>query len=167
MPKKSPATDESQEPIAGSIHSKDETTPTKASAAESEMAAVMDFGLQDDVREAQRKLIDALESLADRLGEALQDAVSEVSTLEVKTFVSESLENTNPDGMPRGKLRAYTRIEFDGDTVVYVPERRGAVNERLWQIHLDTVRQAQENRNEMLKAAVAAAAALLDALRTL
>ena len=160
-----------EEPASAPIEITTRTTPAPTAAplqpSAAEMAAVADFGLMDDVREAQRKLVNALETLANRLGEAIQDAVSEVSALEVKTFVSDDLESTGPDGKPQGKLRAYTRIEFDGDTVVYVPERRGAVNERLWQIHMDTVKQAQENRNEMLKAAVAAAASLLDALKTL
>ena len=132
-----------------------------------DMAAVADFGLLDDVRKARENLVNALETLANRLGDAIQDAVSDVSSLEVRTFVSEDLDATGPDGLPSGQLRAYTRIEFDGDTVVYVPLRRSAVNERLWQIHLDAVRQAQANRNEMLKAAVDAAAAILDALKTL
>jgi hypothetical protein len=47
-----------------------------------------------------------------------------------------------------------------------VPTKQaGEIDKDLWAIHLDMVRQAQANRTEMLKAAVAAASGLVDALK--
>jgi len=65
------------------------------------------------------------------------------------------------------KLRAFTRIKIDGDTLVCVPERQGEIDEALWAIHLDMVQQAQAHRAEMIKTAVSAATGLLDALKVL
>ncbi len=63
------------------------------------------------------------------------------------------------------QLRAFTRVRIDGDTEVCVPERSGEIDDDLWSIHLDMVRQAQENRAEMIKTAASAATGLLEALK--
>jgi len=50
------------------------------------------------------------------------------------------------------RMRARTYISFDGDMEVCLPVREdGSVDRELWQIHSDTVKQAQINRTEFLK----------------
>jgi len=65
------------------------------------------------------------------------------------------------------KLRALTRVNMDGDTLVCVPERGGQVDDTLWTIHTDMVQRAQAYRAELLKAVLSAASGLLNVLRGL
>ncbi len=65
------------------------------------------------------------------------------------------------------KLRAMTRVNLAGNTLVCVPEKDGEIDETLWTIHADMVQRAQAHRAELLKSAVSAATGLLGALRTL
>jgi hypothetical protein len=44
-----------------------------------------------------------------------------------------------------------TRIAFDGDVQVCVPEKDGKVDEATWNIHLSMVKAAQENRAAFLE----------------
>jgi hypothetical protein len=63
-------------------------------------------------------------------------------------------------------LRALTRVAFDGDLQVYVPEKsdRG-VDQALWSIHKAMVEEAQESRANFLATMADLAARLLDSLR--
>jgi hypothetical protein len=106
------------------------------------------------------------------LGEALKKAIDDTSSLEVSTYVSDNMAGVTYDtasGQFTGsaKLRAMTRINFDGDTLVCVPEKEGEIDQALWTIHTDMVQRAQAHRTELLKAAVSAATGLLGALKTL
>jgi hypothetical protein len=92
--------------------------------------------------------------------------------LEVSTYASDNLTGVTYNFASRkfegtAKLRALTRINLDGDTLVCVPEKEGEIDEALWKIHLDTVGQAQAHRAELLKAMVSAATSLLSALKVL
>ena len=62
------------------------------------------------------------------------------------------------------KLQALTRITIDGDTALVMPAG-GAVDQALWTLHAGMVERAQVNRNELIKTASAAAAALLGSLK--
>lgn len=115
-----------------------------------------------------------LQQLVSDLSTKLRQAVDEFATLEVVTYTSEDMARLNSvgsnalsqtDGI---RLRAMTRIGFDGDTVVIVPaDEDGEVDEALWKIHLDTVQQAQTHRAEMFKAMASVTTDLLKALKTL
>lgn len=114
----------------------------------------------------------ALEQFAGKLGDVLTRAMDEAATLEVKTYVSDSMEGVGYDmatGQLSGavKLRALTRMNLVGDTIVCVPEQDGKVDDALWAIHRDTVDRAQAYRAELLKSAIAAASGLVSTLKTL
>ena len=58
-------------------------------------------------------------------------------------------------------MRAQTVIEIDGDAAICVPLKDGEIDDELWAIHLEAVKQAQASRNELIKTAVSAATSLL------
>ncbi len=129
----------------------------------------VDYGLLDGtgLKEAGRQLSNSIQDFARKVGKVLEKAVDDTTTLEVSTYVSEDMSQVTRDMRATAKLRAFTRIRMDGDTEVCVPERGREIDEVLWAIHLDMVQQAQANRAEMLKTAVAAATGLFDALKAL
>ncbi|MSP12472.1 MAG: hypothetical protein EXR62_05885 [Chloroflexi bacterium] len=125
----------------------------------------VDFGLFDSdvVKQTRDSLAKSLQDLVDRLGTALSKAVDNISSLEVKTYVSDDLENVTISGgqVSGAKLRAWTRIDADGDTIMCVPERDGEIDEVLWQMHADMIQRAQANRAELLRASIAAVSGFL------
>ena len=127
----------------------------------------VDFGLFDgsSLAATRDRLAQALQEFATRLGAALQRAVDNAASLEVTTYVSDDMTRVTKEFEQTANLRAYTRINLDGDTTVCVPKEASEIDKNLWSIHLDMVKQAQANRTEMIKAAVAAATGLFDALK--
>lgn len=103
--------------------------------------------VRENVQELIRKLLDTL-----------NEVVDDLTSLEVKTYVSRDIGSVTYDAKLRdftnADLRAMTRIQLDGDTLNVVPERSGQIDEKLWAIHEAMVVQAQANRAEMLKTAV-------------
>jgi len=133
-------------------------------------ALAVDFGLLDPLKQAQARLTVVLQQFADTLGATIKKAVDEASSLEVSTYVSEDMAGvTYAAGKFTGsaRLRALTRINIDGDTLVCVPERDGVLDTALWGLHMEMVQRAQAQRTELLKAAVSAAAGLLEAFKGL
>ena len=63
------------------------------------------------------------------------------------------------------RLRALTRIAFDGDTQICVPEKDNAIDHDLWQIHLEMVKEAQANRTQFLAAMAEMATKLVGILK--
>jgi hypothetical protein len=62
-------------------------------------------------------------------------------------------------------LRALTRIAFDGDLQVYVPEQSDRrVDEALWAIHKAMVEEAQDSRAKFLATMAELATRLLNSL---
>ena len=107
------------------------------------------FGNKEDAQPG------ALARLGNRLGEVLSEVLGNTAVLEVKTYTSEDLQ-TIAGGEPLhgsgARLRAYTRCKLDGDTEVCVPVTAGgAVDEALWTLHVEMVKQAQAHRAELLK----------------
>ncbi len=101
-----------------------------------------------------KQVADKLKSALETLGDKIIDFTNDVATLEVRTFVSERIEDVRPDGaagFTHAQPRAMTTIELDGDTQVVVPVDAGQIDEALWQIHLQTVEQAQAHRQAMLR----------------
>ncbi|MFQ5341904.1 MAG: hypothetical protein ACE5F6_10205 [Anaerolineae bacterium] len=150
------------------------TTPAPATPVPAAPAAAvpLDYGLfdSDSLKQARARLTNSLQQFADKLGGALEQAIDNASSLEVSTYVSDDLAGVTYDVKTHqfagtARLRAMTRINLDGDTLVCVPEGHSEVDEALWEIHVDMVQQAQAHRAELLKAAVSAAAGLLDALK--
>jgi hypothetical protein len=102
-------------------------------------------------------LVDSFRKVASDLAAALSKALDDVSSLEIMTFTSDDLDGVKYDSEIRQlsgqlRLRALTRISFDGDTQVCLPQRDdGRVDRELWQIHLDMVKEAQANRTELIR----------------
>jgi hypothetical protein len=144
--------------------------PTPAPQPGSEAVA---YGLFDGgpIKEAQENLARMLAQVSERVGQTIQRAIDDTSSLEVATYVSRDLEQVEYDteqGRFTGgaRLRALTRISIDGDTVVCLPEdETGEIDIELWQIHTEMVRRAQENRTELLRTAFAAVSGLFDPLK--
>ncbi len=92
------------------------------------------------------------------MADTLRKMARDVANMEVRTYVSDELGNLDENGsdLPdKARLRAYTRSSLDGDTDACVPTDEGRVDELLWRLHTDMVRQAQLHRSELLKSMLA------------
>jgi hypothetical protein len=106
------------------------------------------FGDKDD------KQPGALARLGTRLGEVLTAVLGDAAVLEVKTYTSEDLQAIAGGAQlhTSARLRAYTRCKLDGDTEICVPVNAdGAVDQALWTLHAEMVKQAQAHRVELLR----------------
>ncbi|MBL8055173.1 MAG: hypothetical protein JNK29_00680 [Anaerolineales bacterium] len=162
--------------LAATIASPGAAAPAAAAAvtraqAEGAPAASASFAAADetnyDLRSTLQGLQSGVENLIQQLKATLKSTLDDVTTLEVRTYVSDNLAgvgyDTGAKTFSNAKLRAYTCVALDGDTVNCMPERGGKLDADLWQAHLAMVNQAQANRAEMLKTA----ATLLGALKGL
>jgi hypothetical protein len=122
----------------------------------------VDYGLVDSLRQAGSSVSAAMQQFVTRLGEVLTAALEDAASLEIATYVSDQIAEVKfeNDRLSGGRLRAYTHIKIDGDTLVCLPEMDGEVDKEVWDIHLQMVQQAQANRAEFLKTVVSAAASL-------
>lgn len=124
---------------------------TPENAAE---APLVDYGIKESLDQVKGKVQDLVNKLVD----TLKQAVDDVTSLEVKTYVSDELSDVKYNAANRefvgAQLRALTRINLDGDTLNVVPERDGELNQTLWQAHVSVVEQAQTSRAKMLETAV-------------
>lgn len=120
------------------------------------------FGLRDEWE----GLGNSIKKFTTQLATALGDAATQIATLEVKTYSAGDLEAVarGADDQPR-RLRAYTKIAFDGDMEIYVPEKDGEVDQVLWRIHTDMVREAQANRAQFFRTMGELAVGLLKSLK--
>ena len=147
---------------------------TKSSLSKSVTdAREVEFGIFDAplLKQTRSRLSQALDQFSSKLGATLQTAIDDTTSLEVATYSSDNMTGVTysvTSGKFEGtaKLRALTRIKFDGDILACVPEKNGEVDEALWKIHTEMVQQAQAHRAEMIKATVSAATGLLDILKT-
>ncbi len=105
---------------------------------------------------------DSLAGFVSKLGKTISSALDDMMSLEVRTYVADELDQvTVDDGKLQGaQLRAYTRVNLDGDTVVCLPQRDGEIDQEAFDIHMKTVEQAQRARAELMNSVVAAAASL-------
>ncbi len=134
------------------------------SGAEGTIKEPVSFDLFGGPKKSASEIGQALENFVKKVGDVLSEAVSDATTLEVSTYVTNDMSKI---GIEKGKLtgnpqlRALTIIKLDGDTVLCVPQDEfGKVDQDLWNIHLDMVKQAQANRSELIKAAVSAVTGL-------
>lgn len=99
-----------------------------------------------------------LKKLAVFIGQSIDNAV----TLEVRTYTSNNMANLSivNDSPQNVDLRAMTVVKILGDITQIVPVQDGVVDQELWNIHQETVKQAQANRNELIRSVLTSAAAL-------
>ncbi len=123
--------------------------------------APVNYGLLESL--GVKDVTQSLQDLADKLGNALKTVIEETSSLDVCTYVSDDIASAEyKDGKFSGaRLRARTRIAFDGDTIMCLPRDEEGIDESLLKIHADMVERAQANRVEMFKTAVSALAGLV------
>lgn len=127
------------------------------------------YGLTDTSKQTVESLTKALTQLTAKFASILQQAVDDSTSLEVSTYSSDNMMGvTYCGGKLEGpaKLRAMTRIQFNGNVIICVPENEeGKVDETLWKIHAEMVQQAQTHRAELLKVMVSNASHLLSMLK--
>jgi hypothetical protein len=118
--------------------------------------------------ESTPRLGEQLRDFMNKVGTYLSEALDDASSLEISTYVSEDLTGAKFDNktksMTNAELRAFTRINIDGDTVVCLPKKDGEVDREVWDIHMEMVKLAQESRAELMKTVVNAAASLVNIL---
>ena len=107
-----------------------------------------------------------LKEFLDKVGKYLSDALDDAASLEISTYVADNLAGAKFENkkMSNAELRAFTRINVDGDTVVCLPKKDGEVDTEVWEIHMQMVKQAQESRAEFMKTVVSAATSLVNIL---
>lgn len=105
---------------------------------------------------------DAFKKFVEKLGDYLSQALTDAASLEISTYVTGEMDDVKFESgkFTGAKLRALTRINIDGDTLVCVPEKDGEVDTAVWNIHVEMVRVAQENRAEFMKTIVSAATSI-------
>jgi hypothetical protein len=121
---------------------------------------------------AEKNLVDAVKKFAADLAEKIDTFVDDASELEVRTYTTPPdqvaiLLQNRADLKTEGQvvLRAYTRVAFDGDMSVCVPQdASGETNKAVWDLHQSIVEQAMANRATMIKAVGEAASSALKAL---
>jgi hypothetical protein len=116
-----------------------------------------DRGTAKDLTGSDQTLGDSLKSFIKELTNGLGRAADDLSSMEVRTFGAGDLSQVTYDYDTKQftgqlQLRALTRLAFDGDVLVVVPEKNGELNEALWNAHLSMVKEAQANRAQFLGA---------------
>ncbi len=96
-----------------------------------------------------------VQQFIDRLGEALRNAVTEASTVQVTTYVSFIEDTVDGDQVEHfldaRRIRGVTRVSLNGSVEETLPP------DETWQaVHRASVDQAIKNRNELLNTAVSA-----------
>jgi hypothetical protein len=120
------------------------------------------LGMDEGVGEIKEKIVGSVQGFVERMTQAVEKAMTEVTTLEVLTYTSDDLAKVKKEDLEgTATLHAVTRIEFDGDIKNFVPTRGGQVDQALWALHLDMVQQAQTNRAELIRTAVEAISGLV------
>jgi hypothetical protein len=141
-----------------------ETAPTPATG----------YGVLDTsaLTQAQGRLTGALQRLADTLGQTLEQAIDQTTSLEISTYVSDQMAGVAYDPATHrfigtARLRTLARIHMDGDTLLCVPETEGAIDQAAWTMQADMVQRAQAHRIALLKTLTTMAADLLDLFKRL
>jgi hypothetical protein len=134
--------------------------------------ADLDYGVLDGVKRARERVIAALDHLAQSFGSALERAGEATAALEVTTYVADDLGSVRYDVATKRfegpvTLRAFTRVEIDGDTQVLVAKQLLEGDQALWDLHRGMVEQARAARQDLLTTVTSAATGLIEALKIL
>ena len=119
------------------------------------------------VSDSAKAIVGSLQDAAQKIGASLVAALQAVTNVEVRTYVSEDMDNISySNGAFTGaKLRAVTLSSIDGNTQACVPQDAGKIDDALWKIHSDLCEKALANRVEMIKAAATAIGSLVPGVK--
>jgi len=123
------------------------------------------------------EVFDVLAALRDQLGagsgpfqglavsllQTLEKTLTDLATLEIRTFVASDMQAASADPHPPSagaELRAFTRVRSNGALESYIPASGDGADKALWDRHADMVRQAQAHRAELLRALLEAGISL-------
>ncbi len=128
--------------------------------------AAVAFGLADQFE----RLRESLRAFTDQLATSLGCAAEDIITLDVRTYSTRDIARVAAALEAREEidatLRALTRVAFNGDLKVYVPERYdGEVDAALWEVHKSMVEEAQQSRARFLATMAELATRLLESLK--
>jgi hypothetical protein len=143
-----------------------EPAPVPAIAEAVDQSAT-NYGLVDSLKQGKTELSENLKEFMDKVGTFLSKAIDDATSLEVKTYVTEDLsavQYQNKEFTGGVKLRALTRVNIDGDTLVCVPEVDGELDTAVWGIHMEMTKQAQTARAEFMKTVIQAVTGLSNLL---
>jgi hypothetical protein len=119
----------------------------------------------DEEKEERKKLSDVIMTFFQNAAQAAAQAAKEAATLEVVTYTSDDMTAVKKDKLSdTANLRAVTRISATGDIQLCVPQKDGVIDQALWAVHSEMVRQAQANRAELLKSVVQAVSGVVKVL---
>ncbi len=123
-----------------------------------------------EVQQQRQSLMDSLKGFTSRLAQALEKAAEDITSLEVSTYTSSDIDGVKYDLENKKmtgevKLRAYTHIAFDGDTQIALPDKAGSIDEAVWNIHIQMVKEAQANRAAFLQTMAEMATKLVGLLK--
>ncbi len=127
--------------------------PSSETPATSESQEAEDFGISESLDRTKAKITSVLQKFSNKLVEAVQD----VSSLDIQTFVSDDMDGVTYDfktGTFTGsaKCRAWTHFDLDADTKSCVPKKKeGEIDEELLKIHTEMVKQARAHQTELIK----------------
>jgi len=127
-----------------------------AATAETSTASFDATAFSFAVQEERTSLTDSIKKFTSELADSLKRAADDISSLEVITYSTDDLNKVTYDYNDKKlhgelKMRALTRIAFDGDVQVCVPEKDGHIDQAVWDVHLSMVKAAQENRAAFLQ----------------
>ncbi|HOU12179.1 MAG TPA: hypothetical protein PKZ84_03620 [Anaerolineae bacterium] len=111
------------------------------------------------------EITDSLRKFASKIAEAIGNITQDILTLEVRTYATDNVKGVTLNNAGDANLRALTLVDFDGDMRTYVPTTTEGVDEDLWQIHREMVREAQINRTQFISAMAKMASDLLDTIK--
>lgn len=107
------------------------------------------FNILDDAREKIKDVVVNLNSALGNLAKKMEQATSDLATLQVITGVVDDLDTFDPK---TAEKRILTRISAGGDIEVYLPNNGPDLDEELIALHQSMVRQALTNRLEVARA---------------
>jgi hypothetical protein len=106
-----------------------------------------------------------LEQLTRGILELVQRSLASVSDLEVRTYVTADIDATaaaGRDGLAAtAELRAFSRVHLDGDIDVAIPQNASEADRVAHQMHGEMVKQAQQNRADLLRVLLQTSAHIL------
>jgi hypothetical protein len=109
-----------------------------------------DFGIGQDIAQS-------IKNVSQKITSTFASAIDDFSNLEIKTYTCDDI-NIDYDKQQRTfndkvKLQALTKISLDGDVTNVLPRKKNMeLNHELWAIHQESVKLAQQNRLEFIKA---------------